>query len=153
MLEAWSALQSELAVSLGHLLESSMDGAHAVLYSLNSEKTRLDLVKGVARATMPDGPEKRGFLYLIERLLDLASQRNTFVHGEIWHNDEGDGLTVHSIRPQARAYRTVAALDEVALKDHIVKVRLREAQLAIANAENPLLWSARRLRAPRLRRA
>jgi hypothetical protein len=136
IIERWNAVEYELALSLGHLLDGNFRAAKAIIYSLNATTVRIQLVEAVASELMPEGPELDGFLYLLNNLRNLARERNEYVHGEFWHAYH-DGLDLVIIRPATKQRTTVTRVTENRLQAHIDNVEYRTDQLGLINAENP----------------
>ena len=99
MLERWALIEGEIATSLSHLLDGNEEAATAIIYGLPTTRSRLEITRAVARAVMPDGPEKSGFLFLIDKIKDLSERRNQYVHGEFHGTGEGGKLEMLTIRP------------------------------------------------------
>lgn len=143
MLERWSFLERELAISLSHLLDGNSDAAFAIIYSMNATKVRIELVRSVARSVMPDGPEKSGLLYLLDKINKLARERNEFVHGE-YAGAEGGQLERLLLRPMNATPFELQIVSHVDLQKHISAVELRFLQLQMINAKDVRHWVPRR---------
>jgi hypothetical protein len=136
VIERWNAIEATLASSLAVLLDGNDHAARAIIYSMNATSVRIAMVRAVAREVVPDGPEKRGFLYLLDKINDLQKERNELIHGEYWHADLND-LELVTIRPmnaEPISYRSVTDID---LQKHIAACEEREFQLSLAIDRNP----------------
>lgn len=136
ILERWTLLESTMARVLGCVLEIEDQPARAVLYSLNSTSNRIAIVRSMAQEMVPEGPEKRGFLYLLEKINHLQKRRNELIHGEYWHGDK-DKLDLILIRPMDKLAFEIQPIDLTQLQEHAKKVEAREIQLSLAIDPEP----------------
>jgi hypothetical protein len=139
ILERWTLIENELSRCLAALLDGNREAADAIIYSLNSTSIRIAMVRAVARRLMPDGPEKIGFVYLLDRVNDLQKQRNEYIHGEYWHHDfeSDDSLDLINFRPMNASPITQRRITPKHLSDHLALCEERELQLSLARAEHP----------------
>jgi hypothetical protein len=136
VVERWASLESELMRCLAALLDDNEPAARAIIYSLNSTSNRIGIVKAVARELLPDGPEKSGFVWLLDKINDLQKERNGFIHGEYWHAGNS-GLELMLIRPSNPTPVTIRPVRENDLKRHLALCEEWEFQLSLARDENP----------------
>ena len=129
-------MEGQLAQALACMIDDNHDAARTILYTLNATANRIAIVKAVTRAVVPDGPEKRGFVWLLDRINDLQKERNKYVHGELWHADL-DKLDLFSFRPTNANVETIERVSAEGLKEHIRKCDEAEFQLGLAIDPEP----------------
>jgi len=139
IIERWTVVEDELTKTLEHLLDGNSVAANAILYSLNSTSMRITVVRALARAVVPDGPELRGLLYLLDAINDLSKERNDYVHGQFWQTAEFDKVSLVLIRPTAAKPLNVERIGKERLERHRTQVELRINQLSFANSSYPEL--------------
>lgn|GEM_PF-4938850 len=136
ILERWTLLESTLAEALACVLEVDSRAASAVIYSLNSTSNRIAIVRSVTREVVPEGPEKRAFIYLLDKINQLQKRRNELIHGEYWHG-EMDRLDLALIRPMNAVPFELQPITLDQLQEHAKKVEEREIQLRLAIDPRP----------------
>jgi hypothetical protein len=136
ILERWTGLESTLARALACVLEIEDRPARAVLYSLNSTSNRIGIVRSVTQEMVPEGPEKRCFVHLLDKINDLQKRRNELIHGEYWHGDK-DKLDLVLIRPMNKKPLEIQPIQLAQLQEHANKVEAREIQLSLAIDPEP----------------
>jgi hypothetical protein len=137
ILERWTVLESTLANALACFIDDNEIAARAILYSLNATRVRIQMVRNVARELMPDGPEKRGFIWLLDKISDHQGQRNEYIHGEYWHNQDASGFDLVMIRPMNSETFTIRPVTLDDLKAHIAKCDEYEFCLSLAIDPEP----------------
>jgi len=137
MIERWSILEGTLATALACMIDGNDQAARTILYTLNATGNRIAMVKAVARAVVPDGPERRGLIWLLDRIHDLQQERNKYVHGQLWHATHATGLDLFNFRPTTATPETIERISVRNLEEHVRKVDEAEFQLSLAIDPDP----------------
>lgn len=135
LLDRWSHIEAELYTTFCHLLDGNKTAARAILYSLNSTKTKLAMIETVVQAVVPSGPEKEGLIYLLDKIRGLNNERNEYVHGEYWV--QGSGSALRNVRPQSSTPITYRTVSPKTILAHVSQVEHRMMQLVLLNEEEP----------------
>lgn len=61
IVSSWASLERKLRKSLIILLDDNEEAAHAIYFTLNAIRNRIDLIEQVTRYVVPDCDEKDGF--------------------------------------------------------------------------------------------
>lgn len=130
----WAAVEDEMATSLGHLLNGQRNAAITILYTIGSFKARSDIVRSMVLNHMPNGPEKKEILNIMEKLSDLSKHRNKLIHGQ--YVGVKSGLVRITIAPGTKTPTERTTISTTIVADHIKRVEWWTHQLKLMNATN-----------------
>lgn len=135
VISAWSNLERTLRKSLIILLDDNEEAGHAIYFTLNAIKNRIDLIESVAKYVIPDCNEKDGFLSLLGKVRRLSKTRNHYIHGRILQRDPHYLLELHERRGEALWKTTKISFSD--MEGHLAAVRRADFQLRMAITDQP----------------
>jgi hypothetical protein len=127
---------------LSALLDDNEIAARAIIYSLNSTSNRIAIVRAAACALMLEGPERRAFVWMLDKINTLQKRRNELVHGEYWHGDD-NSLDLMLIRPMNKETFVVQPVHLDQVKEHVAKCEEWEFRLSLACDPQPRTFGLR----------
>src|SRR5215472_12060108 len=89
----WAHTEEALTLILGHLLGIDERRAEIVLYASKSQQFRVDLIRQLAKAVIPEDELRDALNAALGWLISLVGKRNTYVHG-LWKIDQNRDIVV-----------------------------------------------------------
>ena len=145
-LSVWAYAEEAMSLILAELLDIDAARAEIVFYASNSARLRVDLIRNLAKAYVPEPEVRKKVVDAINRFGTLSGTRNLYVHG-LWKYTASGRLAVVGTKQgplnwfsseHRVSYRKLAtyANDTVALEQQLMEA-LAELRNASARRSRP----------------
>jgi hypothetical protein len=92
-LSIWAYAEEAMCLILAELLETDSARAEIVFYASNSARLRVDLIRNLAKAYVPESHVRKQVIDAINKFGHLSGTRNLYVHG-LWKYTASGRLAV-----------------------------------------------------------
>ncbi len=124
MIIIWSAVENALVALTHKLLGTTAQKSTIAFYSHTSLHGRINMIKRLVREFVSDKTVKDNLLTSLTKITNLATTRNSYVHGK-WASDYKGTVVVFDLRKLPNSTKRKKTVKAVDIRNHIRAVHRR----------------------------